>query len=328
MNGRAAPVLAALLALAGVAGCGRSRRENVPPGDVRVVQRAPSSAETTRTAEAAVGTEEPVSAEEAARRARVRRLAERLAKAKNAGDRADVLDMIGRLGPGGRDLLPAVAALCDDGDADVRSLAVKAAADVGGVEAAPQVLKAAVDAAEPVRLAAAQALAVLPAPDNWTQALRLARAERAERVQEALVAVAEGAEGGAPAAAVAELLRERAGADGAPLAVAAAKRAAKIFVLRPAEAKGAAEVLATYLGRPDADARALVAQALGRIDVRSTPVKVALAGALTDPEAAVRREAFLVLKRWAEKDFGYAPDAEEFARRPGVLAFRTWAETP
>lgn len=314
-------VVACAVALLGA--CGRARQRNVPDGEARTLRAAaPAGEAAAESREAAV----PVTAEEARRRATVRRLGEAYAKARTPEDRADLLEKIGQLGPGGADLAPTLDVAAADPSPLVRAFAVRARAAVGGAGLAARVQEALKDAAEEVRMAAAEAVGSLPAPNNWASAVDAARRERSARVQEALIAAVEKDVSPDAAAALVGLLRGQSSPDAAPLANAAAKTLVRALLKQPKAAADGVDLVAAFVRRDDPELRAVAARALGAFDARTAAAKSALVFGLTDPVPAVRVAAFDVLKAWSGQSFGYDPAADESARREGVRSFGRWAE--
>jgi HEAT repeat protein len=272
--------------------------------------------------------EAPVTAEEARIRATVRRLGELYEKARSPEDRADVLEKIGQLGPRAAALTPLLDRAAEDPAAVVRAFAVRARAEAAPEKATPKLEAALKDAEEEVRMAAADVVGRLPAPGRWALPLEALRRETSARVQEALLSSVEKNEPGSdPIVSLVGRLRAEAAGQTPALAMPAVKPLFRVLARDPAAARDAAPLVAAYLGRHDADVRMLAARLLGTLNDRSEAVRAALVNALTDPEIAVRKAAFDVLKIWANKDFGYDPAAEGDARRDAVRAFAQWSRT-
>jgi HEAT repeat protein len=328
-------VFSALVVAIGLAtaGCERARKRNVPEGEERVVKAAEArpwgdgtgAGSGAGAANAAEGPSAPVSAEEARRRATVRRLGERYDAAKTPEDRADAVEKIGQMGPAAADLVPKLADAAADTDPLVRAFAARARAAVGDSTAEAAILKALADADPTVRLAAAESLGLLPEASRLTALALIGRRESDSRVQEAFLDALRNDPTPAVASAVAALLRDQSNPGVELLSLSAARRAIPILLARPAEGAAAADALSVYLGRHDPVLRADVASALGKLDVRTKTVRAALIDALTDPEIDVRTKAFETLKAWSGQGFGYDPASDGATRGDAIRAFSEWS---
>jgi HEAT repeat protein len=309
------------LALVCIAGCGRQRQPNVPPGEERVFRKTPVSAE------AGPGTptrvDETLSEEELRRRNLVRQIADQFKNAKSSDDRLEALGSLDKVLPSlkGRapELVPYVARCLTDPDPDQKIYGIRARAAISPKDALPDIKLVLRDADPKVRQAAVEAFLMLPDPLPFDALFAHLESERDPYVQQAVMVVI--------ATRGDETQLTRVLGHVKDLEVKAVAPVVDLARKYPAVARPRADALAYFLDRNDADLRMQVAKLLGEWGIRTQPVLSGLVRALNDNELSVRRAAIQALKTISDnQDLGYNPEADAKARQEAVAKWKAWVK--
>jgi hypothetical protein len=305
-----------------IAGCGRQRQANVPPGEERVFRKTHQVAETGGGVSSRGREDETLTEEEARRRQLVRQIADKFKNAKSSDDRLDALGdlekVLQTLKGRAPELVPYVARTLTDPDSDQRMYGIRARAAISPKDALPDIQLVLRDADPKVRQAAVEAFAMLPDPLPFDALFTHLASEREPFVQQAAMVLV------ANRGTEAEVARALDGIQN--LDVKAVGPVIDLARKYPAIARTRADLLAYFLDRNDADLRMQVAKLLGEWGLRTPATISGLVRALSDGELSVRRAAFGALRPLSGQDFGYDPAADAKGRQEAVSRFKAWAK--
>lgn len=308
--------LALLGALPSCGGGGEKPKEVQKKSEVRTLVQEGSNPATTKSGEAKPQGEPAgapaTSRQEAARRAMVDQLTQKLAASKDSLERSEVLATLGGLGPVAMPAIAAVRSAATEDDIDIRMSALEAAAAIDPKGVQPLLELALKDEEEAVRSKAAEAWLKAEIKDV-TPLLQGLGAETSARVQLAVMQTVEKLASPALAEVVQNMI---------PRVDPSAASPAVRFLVANKHAP-AAPVLAELLSWRDGDLRTTAAEGLGALGNKGQPILLSLVRALQDDELKVRKAAIAALKSLTGKDLEFDPEAPAESRE---ISARAWKD--